>query len=78
MMGKMLELLMPSSRPPESDEMRAGMPKPAALEDPYVQMDIEEGPNRLVSGPRHLGQWRPGSTIRDAEPEDAEGESDDS
>lgn len=73
------------TRPPQSDEMRAGMPKPAARVDPYrlrtvaertvgegederivreeswtevEELDSPEGPNRLLSGPRHIGARR--------------------
>lgn len=69
LMGQMMEMLMPPTRPEESDEQRGRMPKPASLEDnPYaIWEDYEEGPNRLISGPRHIGRLRPGSTIRDAE-----------
>ncbi len=66
MMSQLMEMLMPSSRPPESDEMRASMPKPASLDIPGIGV-VEEGPHRLLSGPSHIGRWRPGSILRDAE-----------
>jgi len=53
---------MPPQRPEESDEMRAGMPKPAVKitddEGEEQEVLIEEGRARLISGPRHIGSRR--------------------
>jgi hypothetical protein len=72
--------MLDRTRPPESDEMRASMPKPAyrlrtvaektvmdgdekriVLEESWSEVDelpTPEGPNRLLSGPRHIGMRR--------------------
>lgn len=52
------------TRPPESDEQRAGMPTAAALID-GEEVEIEEGPGRLLSGPRHVGLRRHANVSKD-------------
>lgn len=75
--------MLDRQRPEESDEMRAGMPKPASYTIRMVEavkgtdsdgnevvvghnerwmeldeLDVPEGPNRLLSGPKHVGMRR--------------------
>ena len=41
------------ARPPESDEQRGTMPKPASKKIKLDGEEFEEGPSRLISGPIH-------------------------
>lgn len=64
------QMLQHPARPPESDEMRAGMPKPAKIivtaeDGSEEEIEVTEGRSRLISGPRHVGMRRHAGVRRD-------------
>ncbi len=66
------------ARPPESDQMRAGMPMAAALDDSDPQRvaldpDTHERvvvTGALIDGPRHIGRREAAFVLDDPEPDD--------
>jgi hypothetical protein len=59
--GSVIPLSRNMARPPESDEMRAGMPRAGSLHaEEAEEVDGEQPRGRLLDGPRHVGKrWAP-------------------